>query len=122
MNLELPALTVKSEIVELKTKRIMLIHFVGSISNNNSMQASRAVPQVFESEVYDVILGMEKLEYINSVGVALLLSLVKTVDQKKGRLVIGGVHTFLENILKLMDIPKKVPIYQTLEEAKASFS
>jgi anti-anti-sigma factor len=106
---------------EVKQQKIMVVSFEGQISNNNAFEISRKINAIFDSENYNIILNLTKLEYINSVGVAMLLTIIKTVDQHNGKIVIGGLNHFLENLIKLMELPKKVLIFHSVDEAKSAW-
>jgi anti-anti-sigma factor len=107
--------------IEINSQKVGLVAFEGEISNNNAFEISRNINSIFDSENYNIILNLSKLEYINSVGVAMLLTIIKTVNQHNGKVVVGGLNHFLENVIKLMELPKKVAIFNTIEEAKASW-
>ena len=107
--------------IEINSQKVGLIAFEGEISNNNAFEISRNINSIFDSENYNIILNLSKLDYIISVGVAMLLTIIKTVNQHNGKVVVGGLNHFLENVIKLMELPKKVAIFNTIEEAKASW-
>ncbi|GBF40014.1 STAS domain-containing protein [Leptospira johnsonii] len=102
-------------------KEVLIVIMNGKVTNSNAFEISRKINFVFDEGIYEIILDLSSLEYINSVGVATLLTLIKTVDQHNGKIVIGGLNHFLENVIRLMELPKKVAIYHTLDEAKAVF-
>lgn len=115
--LEFNSFSLELSTLELKNQKVNLVSFEGQISNNNAFEISRKINGIFESENYNIILNLKKLEYINSVGVAMLLTIIKTVDQHNGKIVIGGLNHFLENVIKLMELPKKVLIFHSVDEA-----
>jgi anti-anti-sigma factor len=122
IKLEFNSLTIDSNPIFIKGQEVLVIHFVGQINNNNAFDISRKIQTIFESQNYNVIINLSKLTYINSVGVAMILTLIKTIDQYNGKLFIGGMNPFLDNVIKLMELPKKVRIYNTIEEAKSSWN
>lgn len=119
--LEFNSLALELDTIEVKSQKIMLVSFEGQISNNNAFEISRKINSIFDSENYNIILDLRKLEYINSVGVAMLLTIIKTVDQHNGKVAIGGLNHFLENVIKLMELPKKVLIFHSIDEAKSAW-
>lgn len=109
------------EPIEINSQKVLMVAFEGEISNNNAFEISRNINSIFESENYNLILNLSNLNYINSVGVAMLLTIIKTVNQHNGKVIVGGLNHFLESVIKLMELPKKVAIFDTIEEAKASW-
>lgn len=116
-NLEFPSLDLKTEIVEVKGERVLVVSFVGQITNTNAYEINRNISVIFRDSVYNIILELTKLEYINSIGVATLIGIIKTVESNHGKILIGGLNHFLENVIRLMDLPSKVKIFHTKKEA-----
>ncbi|EPG64817.1 STAS domain-containing protein [Leptospira wolffii] len=118
---EFEGLFIETKRIPVGNKEVLVVVMNGKVTNTNAFEISRKINFVFDEGVYEIILDLSSLEYINSVGVATLLTLIKTVDQHNGKIVIGGLNHFLENAIRLMELPKKVAIYHTLDEAKAVF-
>jgi anti-sigma B factor antagonist len=119
--LEFNSFALELTTIEVKSQKLIVVSFEGQISNNNAFEISRKINGIFDLENYNIILNLTKLEYINSVGVAMLLTIIKTVDQHSGKIVIGGLNHFLENVIKLMELPKKVLIFHSIDEAKSAW-
>ncbi|PJZ68330.1 anti-anti-sigma factor [Leptospira perolatii] len=119
---EFEGLFIETKRLPVGEKEVLLVTMEGKVTNSNAFEISRKINFVFDDAIYEIILDLSLLEYINSVGVATLLTLIKTVDQHNGKIVIGGLNHFLENVIRLMELPKKVAIYHTMEEAKAAFA
>lgn len=102
-------------------RQVDILAFIGKISNSNSFELNRKIHGVFENRNYNIILDLSRLEYINSSGVAIIFSLFQRVKQNQGKLTIGGMHPFLHNVFSLMDLPPRLDIYDTLDEARQSF-
>lgn len=119
--LEFNSFALELTTVEVGSQKVMVVSFEGQISNNNAFEISRKINGIFDLENYNIILNLTKLEYINSVGVAMLLTIIKTVDQHSGKIVIGGLNHFLENVIKLMELPKKVLIFHSIDDAKKAW-
>ncbi|TGK11962.1 anti-sigma factor antagonist [Leptospira fletcheri] len=118
---EFEGLFIETKRLPVKEKEVLVVTMNGKVTNSNAFEISRKINFVFDEGVYEIILDLSALEYINSVGVATLLTLIKTVDQHNGKIVIGGLNHFLENVIRLMELPKKVAIYHTMDEAKTAF-
>ncbi|MBL0954420.1 MULTISPECIES: STAS domain-containing protein [Leptospira] len=112
-----PSLIIETESIQIKGEVVQVVSFVGQITNTNAYEINRSISSVFEDGIYQIILDLSQLEYINSIGVATLISIIKTVETQNGKIRIGGLNHFLENVIQLMDLPKKVQIYNTKKEA-----
>ncbi|XDD46567.1 STAS domain-containing protein [Leptospira sp. WS39.C2] len=119
---EFPSLVIETESIQIKGEAVQVVSFVGQITNTNAYEINRSISSIFEVGIYQIILDLSKLEYINSIGVATLIGIIKTVEVQNGKIKIGGLNHFLENVIQLMDLPKKVQIYHTKEEAITNWS
>lgn len=117
-----PSLSIETESIQIKEEVVLVVSFVGQITNTNAYEINRSISSVFEGGIYQIILDLSKLEYINSIGVATLIGIIKTVENQNGKIRIGGLNHFLENVIQLMDLPKKVNIHHSKQEAILNWS
>lgn len=121
MELEFPNLKLQKETENIGGKTVNIIHFIGKITNENSHTVNQKIHRIIEGQVYNVVLDLSKLEYINSSGVAILFHILSWVREKQGIMLVGGVHRFLRRVFGLMDLPSEISLYDDLEDAKNSF-
>jgi len=119
--LDFQDLTLKQVNESVNGKSLEIVSFSGRITNGNSFHVNRKIYHIFDNNNYNIILDLSELEYINSTGVAILFSIFHRVKENSGKIVIGGLHPFLDNIFNLMDLPPRMEIYETLAEAKNNF-
>ncbi|MCB1169775.1 MAG: STAS domain-containing protein [Leptospiraceae bacterium] len=117
MELEFPELKVGVEERDLNGSPIRVVRLVGRITNTNSQEFNRKFYKLLESTGQIMIFDLSDLDYINSTGVAILFSIHYRARENGGRLVIGGLHSFLRKVFGLMDLPPELKLYPTLEEA-----
>ena len=117
MELEFPELKVGVEERDLNGSSIRVVRLVGRITNTNSQEFNRKFYKLLESTGQIMIFDLSDLDYINSTGVAILFSIHYRARENGGRLVIGGLHSFLRKVFGLMDLPPELKLYPTLEEA-----
>ncbi|MCZ8154697.1 MAG: STAS domain-containing protein [Leptospira sp.] len=120
-NLEFSSLKLKIETRTVGKDQVVLLIFDGQITNTNAYEINEKVNEIFQNNIYNLILDLTYLQYINSIGVSTLLSMIKIVEQHQGRMYIGGLNPFLDNVLKLMDIPKQIKIFPTSDLAIANW-
>ena len=94
-----------------------VICFEGKIGNNNSYEINRKIPQLFNAEDGHCVLDLEKLEYMNSTGVAILFSLYFRIKESGKLFLIGNLHPFLKRIFNLMDFPEGLEIVGNTDDA-----
>ncbi|MCZ8341674.1 MAG: STAS domain-containing protein [Leptospira sp.] len=115
--LNFTALTLGTEVIQSGSDSVLVVQFKGQITNTNAYDINKNISLIFREEIYNLILDLSELEYINSIGVATLIGIIKTVESKSGRIMIGGLNHFLDNVIRLMDLPKKVEVYSSRKEA-----
>ena len=98
---------------------VIIIRFIGKISNSNSYELNRRIHNLADYG-QTLILDLSRLEYINSTGVAILFSIFFRLQQDGHRLVIGGLHPFLRRVFSLMDLPEELLVLDSLDEAKST--
>lgn len=102
----------------IKESSVQVFSFDGKITHQNADQLGDDLESIFDIELPFVIVDLSKLEYINSIGLAVILSLVRKVEDLDGRFGIGGRHKLVETIVKLLEVSDNVSVYSSLEEAK----
>jgi anti-anti-sigma factor len=116
-SIEFSSLTLLLEKKKISEDTVLILSFDGQITNTNAYEINAKIKEIFKEKEYNLILDLSRLDYINSIGVATLLSMINTVDINGGKISIGGLNPFLENVLKLMDLPKSLKIYSKKETA-----
>ena len=121
MKLEFQDLTIEQSKESANGTAVEVLCFQGRIHNSNSFDVNRKIHHIFSGNNFNLILDLSELEYINSSGVAMLFSIIYRVKENEGKISIGGLHPFLHNVFNLMDLPPRLKIYDTLEEAREAF-
>ena len=112
-------ITVRFETIN--EKRVQILKFDGRITNSNSYELNRKIHRLFESDILHIILDLSNLQYMNSTGMAILFSIAFRTGGNEGRVVIGGVHSFLANVFSLMELPESLTVFDLVESAKSAF-
>ena len=77
----------------------------------------QAYNQASDGGVRAVILNFEGLEYMNSSGIGLLVTLLIRVNREKQRLLTYGLTEHYRNIFQITRLDDAISIYETEEEA-----
>jgi anti-anti-sigma factor len=111
-------LTVYYSVEEIKGTNVQVLSFEGKITHQNADQLGDDLENFFDKSLPYVIVDLSKLEYINSIGLAVILSLVRQVEDLDGKFAVGGRHKLVETIIKLLEVSEHVRVFSSLEEAK----
>jgi anti-anti-sigma factor len=116
LNYESLSVEISSE--TLRGEKVQIISFRGKITHQNANLAGDELENLFDDNSPNVIVDLSELEYINSVGLAVILSLVRRVEDLNGKFGLGGRHKQVETIVNLLDVSDHVRVFSSLEEAK----
>ncbi|MBK6606314.1 MAG: STAS domain-containing protein [Leptospiraceae bacterium] len=115
------SLVVREKIEVVNDCKLQVLSFIGQINQNNSYSISDNINSFFESGTFDTILDLSNLVYINSIGLASILAIIKKTEEHSGRLVIGGINPKIQIIIQLLDLTNQVEIYSSVEKALESW-
>ncbi len=76
-----------------------------------------AYNQASDGQVRAIILNFENLEYMNSSGIGLLVTLLIRVNREKQRLLTYGLSEHYQNIFQITRLDDAIGIYGSEEEA-----
>ena len=89
----------ETRIEELDGKWIATL--VGEMDTAAAVEAEEILKPLYNSEGKDVIIDCEKLEYIASSGLRILISILKGAKAGVSKVVMRGVNDDIKNVFKL---------------------
>lgn len=114
-------LELRTETEKLYGKQVNFLIFSGKITSDNIFDLNSKVKAIFENGVYNCILDISALEYINSTGIALLLTIARTVEQNHGKMFLTRPTQFVKELFDMTDLSGRFAIVGSLEEAREQF-
>ena len=76
-----------------------------------------AYGQASDGRVHAIVLNFEGLEYMNSSGIGLLVTLLIRINREKQRLITYGLSEHYRNIFQITRLDDAIGIYDSEEEA-----
>lgn len=77
-----------------------IVDIIGRIDTSTSTELEEVLLPIVEKE-NSVVLNFEKVEYISSVGLRLLLSAQKQMNKKKGKFLLKNTNEFVDEVLEM---------------------
>jgi anti-sigma B factor antagonist len=102
-----------------KTSAIDISGEVTAAAENPLMDA---YTDVTTAGARNVILNFEGLDYMNSSGIGLLVTLLIRAQRQKQRLMAAGLSDHYQQIFELTRLNEAITIFPTVEDAAASVS
>lgn len=109
------------ELVEKKQGNILIIDLIGRLDTTNYTVVEKRIFSLLDSGEKYFLVNCEKLEYISSSGLRVLLALLKKLGQNNGKLVLCCLNENISEIFEIAGFSSIFIIEKTLEEGIAKF-
>ena len=116
-----PLLRFKTEIKSIGQGKVLVLYFSGKITSDNIFDLNQKVKDIFKESIYNVVLYLSELEYINSTGIAMLLTIAKTVEQNSGKLILTRPTEFVQDLFDMTDLSGRFEFSENLDDAMEAF-
>jgi len=112
--------------MDIKTEKVGGITVVrlekGKLLYDNLEPLHQGLYDLIDKGIVRLVLNLSTISYIDSFTVGFLMDIYRRLADQKGRLALAGVQPRVKNILALTRVDEVIPIYETEEEATASFA
>lgn len=114
-------LQLRVEYESIGQKSIRVVYLNGKIISSNSLDLNNRLKKHFEDGNYDTIIHISELEYIDSKGMAMLLTLAKTVRENNGKLFLTKPSSFVAELLELTNLNTYFDFVEDVEAGRKNF-
>ena len=105
----------------MNNKNICLITIDGNIALEGVADLKNYVKPFLENQKVDtIVINFDKVDFIDSSGIGLVVSMYKTLQQRQARLLLTHLSKKNTEIFHMTRLDKILSIYPTEEEALAS--
>jgi anti-sigma B factor antagonist len=115
-SIEMPEAQVTMDVRKVNEK-VSIIDVKGELTAFAEGVLMQAYGQASDGKIRAIILNFEGLEYMNSSGIGLLVTLLIRVNREKQRLLTYGLSEHYQNIFQITRLDDAISIYDTEEEA-----
>lgn len=105
-------ITVNNAAADIKT-----MVFEGNLETNTAAQAEQEINSLIKSGTKNILINFEKLNYISSAGLRVLLSTSKQLKSKQGMLCICCLNETVAEIFEMSGFSTIFNVYDTEAEA-----
>ncbi len=102
--------------------QVSVVDIQGEINAFAENALMDAYTQASAPNVRSIVLNFDRLEYMNSSGIGLLVTLLIRVNRQKQRLLAYGLSEHYRHIFQLTRLNEAISIYDTEAEALATAS
>ena len=109
------------QISEEKVGSVLVISVSGRVEMFTSPRLKETILSHINKGEYHLLFDLSELDYISSPGLGVLLYTAKTLQDKKGKMVLCSLKAHIHEVFKICGFEKVLPIYKTREEALKVF-
>jgi anti-sigma B factor antagonist len=111
-----------SRTIEVVDKNsIRLIRLLGNITTDNSVEFRDCLLGVIDEGISQIVLDVERMNYINSMGIGAMVDAYNRVKQNEGAIALIKPSKELAQLLKILRLDKLFRYVQTYDEGLEYF-
>jgi anti-sigma B factor antagonist len=100
---------------------VVVVEIEGNILQENVDVLKGRFYDLIDNGKTHMVLNMAKSNYVSSLCLAVIVDVKNRLSLLEGDLKISNVNRLIHNLLEITNLVKKIEIYETTEEAVASF-
>jgi anti-sigma B factor antagonist len=109
------------EITLREDGQVTILNLTGRLDLATGSALKQQVKKLFEKEKTTLHLNLQDVEFINSSGLGALVSIMKEIRLRKGRLTLSNLATYVQEIFEITQLSHIFEIFATEEEALNSY-
>jgi len=109
---------IRLEFENIEKKAIKILYLRGKITALSGVELNKKLHKIFDDLNYNVIIDISNVEYMDSKGMAMLLTLAKTIERNNGKLLLTRPSEFVKDLLDLTNLTSFFSIVNDLPEAR----
>jgi len=109
------------EVIEKRQDGVSILTLVGRLDANTSAGFREQLLEIIKDGTNNIILDCERLDYISSAGLRIVLEASKQVKQVEGKVVLCSLQDYIKEVFEVAKFDAFLPIATTVEEALKTF-
>ena len=109
------------EIVINESDDIKVISFIGNLDTNSSPEAENQINKLINDGFTKIVINCEKLNYMSSAGLRVLLSTTKNTKSKGGSCHMCCLNDMVQEVFDISGFSMIFKVYKTVDEAVSTF-
>ena len=103
--------------VKNRGPRSWVISFDGRLDSGTVRRCADDITKVLEQDVRVLLLDMEKLSFVSSIGIRLVLNVRKKVESKGGTVAMTHLQPQIAKVFEIAQVLPSQSIFESVEEA-----
>ncbi len=110
------------DIAEKKNGNINVLSLTGRLDAYNATELEKKLNALIEAGQYNLVIDLEKLEYISSSGLRVFLATLKRVKKEQGDIKLAGMQSFIAEVFNISGFSQLFSIFDSQEAAVNAFN
>jgi anti-sigma B factor antagonist len=121
-----PSLSLPTEepVMNIETNEqsgISVVEFDGRLDTNSAPDAEKALAALVEGGATKILLNFEKLQFVSSAGLRVVLATAKKLKATGGQLQLCALNDIVEDIFEMSGFSTLFKIHKSVDEAVSGF-
>jgi len=109
------------EIVEKKLGKVDVLSLSGRLDAYSAAEIEKKLDSLIEGGQPNLVINLEKLEYISSSGLRVFLAALKKVKKQQGDIKLAGMKPFIKEVFDIAGFTQLFNIFDTQDAAVSGF-
>ncbi|MFH1700024.1 MAG: STAS domain-containing protein [Candidatus Zixiibacteriota bacterium] len=109
------------EIIIKAKDHVHVLSMCGKLDLANSAKLKESVKSLLDKEHNLIHLDMKEVDFINSSGLGVMVSIMKKIRVQKGRMTLSNLAPYVNEIFEITQLSHVFEIFPTAEEAITSY-
>ena len=108
------------ELTSKSSEKVIVIYVDGDLTTNSSPEVEAEIKAILEGTAKNVIINVERVNFIASTGLRIILSLGKRLNSKGLKLTVCSMNSSTKSVFEMSGFSKIIPIFESEEKALAA--
>ena len=108
------------EVTSKSVDKAIVIYVDGDLTTNSSPEAEAEINEILEGAATNVVINVEKVNYVASTGLRIILVLGKRLNKDGLKLIMCSMNATTKSVFKISGFSNLFPVFETEEEALES--
>ncbi len=108
------------EVTSKSSENAIVIYVDGDLTTNSSPEVEAEIKEILEGTATNVIMNVERVNFIASTGLRIILALGKRLNEDDLKLVVCSMNASTKSVFEMSGFSKLFPVFETEEEALES--
>jgi len=108
------------EVTSKSSDKAIIIYVDGDLTTNSSPEVEAEIKDILEGAATNVIINVERVNFIASTGLRIILALGKRLSGDDLKLIVCSMNASTKSVFEMSGFTKLFPAFETEEEALES--